>query len=276
MSDREPPLRAVLDGATIVGKKWHPAVVYSLVADGPAGFSELERRLDISSKVLNETLADLAESGVVERRELQERPLRVEYAPTEAGSALSEVLLDLGRWSERYHADGVPVVLVVDDDARLTELYASMLEGYEVRAANDGNEGLAMVDDTVDVVLLDRKMPEIAGERVARRIAEEYPSVQVVLLASDRLDEAALTVPFDRYLRKPVTATGLTETVEDLLTPREETVRRYLSTLAKTAAFNGDRDIDAYQELVRRRDELADELQDPQGVAADAGLDAGE
>ncbi|MDS0296242.1 winged helix-turn-helix transcriptional regulator [Halogeometricum luteum] len=276
MSDREPPLRAVLDGATVVGKKWHPAVVYSLVAEGPAGFSELERRLDVSSKVLNETLADLTESGVVERRELQERPLRVEYAPTEAGRSLAEVLSDLGRWSERYRAEGAPVVLVVDDDARLTELYASMLEGYEVRAANDGSEGLAMVDDTVDVVLLDRKMPEVAGERVARRIAEEYPSVRVVLLASDRLDEAALTVPFDRYLRKPVTATGLTETVEDLLTPREETVRRYLSTLAKTAAFNGDTSLDAYRELARRRDELAEELQDPESAAADAGLGGGE
>lgn len=275
MSDREPPLRAVLDGAAVVGKKWHPAVVYSLVADGPAGFSELERRLDISSKVLNETLADLAESGVVERRELQERPLRVEYTPTEAGRALADVLSDLGRWSERYRADGAPVVLVVDDDTRLTELYASMLEGYEVRAANDGSEGLAMVDDTVDVVLLDRKMPEMAGERVARRIAEEYPSVRVVLLASDRLDEAALTVPFDRYLRKPVTATDLTETVEDLLTPCEETVRRYLSTLAKIAAFSGDTNLDAYRELVRRREELADELEDPGGVAAAAGLDAG-
>ncbi|MDS0297813.1 winged helix-turn-helix transcriptional regulator [Halogeometricum sp. S1BR25-6] len=276
MSDREPPLRAVLDGATVVGKKWHPAVVYSLVAEGPAGFSELERRLDVSSKVLNETLADLTESGVVERRELQERPLRVEYAPTEAGNSLADVLFDLGRWSERYRAEGAPVVLVVDDDARLTELYASMLEGYEVRAANDGREGLSMVDETVDVVLLDRKMPEVAGERVARRIAEEYPSVRVVLLASDRLDEAALTVPFDRYLRKPVTATGLTETVEDLLTPREETVRRYLSTLAKTAAFNGDTNVDAYRKLTRRRDELAEELQDPEGIAAAAGLGAEE
>jgi DNA-binding HxlR family transcriptional regulator len=272
MTDRDPSLRAVVDGAAVVGKKWHPAVVYSLVTDGPAGFSDLERRLDVSAKVLNDALADLVDDGLVERHELQSSPLRVEYTPTAAGRELAAVLSDLGRWADRYRGDGSPVVLVVDDDPRLTEMYASMLSGFEVRGANDGTEGLAAVDEDVDVVLLDRKMPDVSGEHVAGRIADRYPEIRVALLASARLDEAALSVPFDRYVRKPVTATELTEAVEDLLTPRSEQARRYLSVVAKMAAFRGDTTAEAYRELEARRERLAEDLNDPERLAAEAGL----
>ncbi|RYJ12884.1 response regulator [Halogeometricum borinquense] len=272
MTDRDPSLRAVLDGTDVVGKKWHPAVVYSLVSNGPAGFSDLERRLDISSKVLSETLADLVDDGLIERNELQTSPLRVEYTPTTAGHELASILGDLGRWTERYHDNETPVVLVVDDDARLTELYTSMLSEFEVRTANDGTEGLSKVDETVDAVLLDRKMPDVSGEHVAQCIAAEYPSIRVALLASARLDEQTLSVPFDRYVRKPVTATELTETVEALLTPRSEVVRKYLSVVAKMAAFHGDTSVKAYRDLEERRESLSHELNDPKGVAAEAGL----
>jgi DNA-binding HxlR family transcriptional regulator len=272
MTDRDPSLCAVLEGAAVVGKKWHPAVVYSLVTDGPAGFSDLERRLDVSAKVLNDALADLVDDGLVERHELQTSPLRVEYTPTAAGRELAAVLSDLGRWADRHRGDGSPVVLVVDDDPRLTEMYASMLSGFEVRAANDGTEGLAAVGEDVDVVLLDRKMPDVSGEHVAERIADQYPEIRVALLASARLDEAALSVPFDRYVRKPVTATELAEAVEDLLTPRSEQARRYLSVVAKMTAFRGDTGTEAYRELEARRERLARDLDDPERIAAEAGL----
>ncbi|SFR35825.1 winged helix-turn-helix transcriptional regulator [Halogeometricum limi] len=276
MSHRDTSLRAVRDGATLVGKKWHPAVVYSLVVDGPAGFSELERRLDVSAKVLTETLSDLTDEGIVRRHEIQKRPLRVEYTPTASGRELANVLRDLGRWSERRRGDDAPVVVVVDDDPRLTELYASMLSECDVRVANDGRSGLAAVDDAVDVLLLDRKMPDVDGEHVARHVAAEYRDVRVALLSSARLDETVLSVPFDRYLRKPVTATDLAETVASLSTPRTDAARRYLSTLAKLAAFRGDTGGDAYRSLEEQRAALADELPDADALAAEAGLTVGE
>jgi DNA-binding NarL/FixJ family response regulator len=122
------------------------------------------------------------------------------------------------------------------------------------------------------VVLLDRKMPDVSGEHVAERIADRYPEIRVALLASARLDEAALSVPFDRYVRKPVTATELTEAVRDLLTPRPEQARRYLSVVAKLSAFRGDTATEAYRELEAQRERLARDLNDPARIAAEAGL----
>jgi hypothetical protein len=64
----------------------------------------------------------------------------------------------------------------------------------------------------------------------------------------------------------------LTEAVEDLLTPRSEQARRYLSVVAKMAAFRGDTTAEAYRELEARRERLAEDLNDPERLAAEAGL----
>ena len=55
-------------------------------------------------------------------------------------------------------------VLVVDDNRELAEAYAATLrEQYDTRTACSGREALDVVDETVDVVLLDRRMPSVSG-----------------------------------------------------------------------------------------------------------------
>ena len=64
-------------------------------------------------------------------------------------------------------------VLVVDDDPdkRMLLTVALQMAGYEVRTANDGEEGLAAVEAyQPDLIITDVMMPKIDGYELARRV----------------------------------------------------------------------------------------------------------
>lgn len=89
--------------AAIIGKKWHPVIVHTLLENGPLGFNALQRDLDgISSKVLSESLEDMEEKRLVERRVISETPFRVEYALTEHGESLEPVIDAMTEWGATY------------------------------------------------------------------------------------------------------------------------------------------------------------------------------
>jgi len=96
-------------------------------------------------------------------------------------------------------------VLVVDDERETADLYTAFLaEEYTVRTAYSGSEALELADETVDVVLLDRKMPGLTGDEVLRTIRERELDCRVVMVTAIDPDEAVLDLSFDDYLVKPV------------------------------------------------------------------------
>jgi two-component system, OmpR family, response regulator len=107
-------------------------------------------------------------------------------------------------------ADGSPVrVLVVDDEATLTELLSMALryEGWEVRTAGDGLGAVkAAREFRPDAVVLDIMLPDIDGLEVLRRIHAETPDLPVLFLtAKDAVEDriAGLTAGGDDYVPKP-------------------------------------------------------------------------
>ena len=61
--------------AAVLGRKWHPVIVYHLLEEQPLRFSELEDRMHtVSGKVLSESLEDLEEKGLVDRMVADDRP----------------------------------------------------------------------------------------------------------------------------------------------------------------------------------------------------------
>lgn len=83
----------------LLGKKWHPVIVYELLENGPTGFSALKGAVDgISSKMLSESLDNLEAAGVVERTVESERPVRVTYSLTDRGRDLEPVIAGMVRW----------------------------------------------------------------------------------------------------------------------------------------------------------------------------------
>ena len=95
----------VTSTATILGRKWHPVIVHRLLNEGPQGFNALKEAVDgVSSKVLSDSLDDLAEHGLVERAVVSEKPFRVEYSLTERGRSLEPVIVAMRDWGQEHLA----------------------------------------------------------------------------------------------------------------------------------------------------------------------------
>lgn len=92
--------------AAVLGRKWHPAIVYHLLDDQPLRFSELENRMHtVSGKVLSESLADLEEKDLVDREVVDDRPIKVEYRLTAHGQRLEPVIDEMVSWGEQSLRD---------------------------------------------------------------------------------------------------------------------------------------------------------------------------
>ena len=76
-------------------------------------------------------------------------------------------------------------ILVVDDDALTLAATAAMLEdlGHEVVEATSGARALELLHSglSLDLVITDQGMPEMAGTDLVRQIREEWPGLPVVL-----------------------------------------------------------------------------------------------
>lgn len=87
-----------------------------------------------------------------------------------------------------------PRVLLVEDDRDVREALRDLLEETNIDVvgeAGDGSQGLEMARQQIpDVVLMDLRMPVMGGLEASRRLKEEMPLVQVVILTA--YDDPAL------------------------------------------------------------------------------------
>ena len=78
-----------------------------------------------------------------------------------------------------------PKILVVDDDRVSVEAVVEVLEreGYNLLAASGGREALRILAaEDIDVVITDEKMPDLSGIDLLKRIKDNYPYTQVIVL----------------------------------------------------------------------------------------------
>ncbi|MDF9744251.1 response regulator [Natrinema salsiterrestre] len=163
-----------------------------------------------------------------------------------------------------------PTILVVDDERELADLYAMWVgEDYEVVTAYDGTTALERMSDAIDVVLLDRHMPDITGDRVLQEIrASDYDCWVIMVTAVDPgLDIVELDL--DDYVTKPVTRAQLTRIIENLRVQsrygdddrRElESISNKMETLEDEHSVEELTDTEAYQRLESELKEMSDSL----------------
>jgi DNA-binding response OmpR family regulator len=160
-------------------------------------------------------------------------------------------------------------ILIVDDEPSITDLYALRLEDeYEVRTAYSGSEALQKIDGVVDVVLLDRRMPDLSGDDVLKQIRERGLDCQVAMVTSVDPDFDILDLGFDAYVVKPVSETDLFETVEILLqrAAYDDRLQNVTALMSKKAALESEKSPDKlrnnreYQRLTDRLDDLRSDL----------------
>ncbi|MFB6166413.1 MAG: HalX domain-containing protein [Haloarculaceae archaeon] len=171
-----------------------------------------------------------------------------------------------------------PVVLIVEDEPDVAETYNLWLaEDYEVRIAENGDEGLAHLDEDVDVVLLDRMMPGLSGDEVLGRIRERGYGCRVAMVTAVEPDFDILEMGFDAYLNKPVRSEELCDTIEKLLerTTYDGLLQQYYALVEKQATLETAKsgaelaESDEYERLQRRIADLQEELSRTMGGVED-------
>ena len=158
-----------------------------------------------------------------------------------------------------------PVVLAVDDDEKLLETYEMWLAAdYDLRTAGDGESALERLDGDVDVVLLDRLMPDLAGEDLLREIRDRDIECRVAMVTAVEPDFDIADMPFDTYVAKAVDEATVRETVErlaaraqhDALLREHYAVAEKLATLETRKTETELATSSAYQDLLDRFEEL--------------------
>ena len=114
-------------------------------------------------------------------------------------------------------------VLVVDDEAPITELLSTALRymGYEVATAGTGGAALESASKSPpDVVVLDVMLPDIDGFEVCRRLRADGDFVPVIFLTARDAEEDRVTGFIrggDDYVTKPFSLEELTLRISALL-----------------------------------------------------------
>ncbi len=118
-------------------------------------------------------------------------------------------------------------ILIIDDDEIARDVIVSLLskEGFSVKSARDGIEGLATIKmNNFDLVITDLKMPGADGIEVLKEAKRVDPRIAVVILTAygtlDNALEAIRLGAFD-YITKPFKLQELLFVVENAMKTAE-------------------------------------------------------
>lgn len=133
-----------------------------------------------------------------------------------------------------------PTVLIVEDERGLAELYRIWLSDYyHVIVAYNGEEALEKFDESIDIILLDRRMPGMSGDIVLEKIRETDFDGQIAMVSGVEPDEEIADMPIDEYLTKPVAKERFETAVDELLlrTKEDAAKQELLALLSRKATL---------------------------------------
>ncbi len=102
----------------------------------------------------------------------------------------------------------LPHIIVVDDEPEIIRVISKILEGqYFIKTALSGKEALKLIDEKVQIMLADQRMPEMTGAELFKTVRQENPQIVRILMTGysdmnaivDSINEGEIF----RYVRKP-------------------------------------------------------------------------
>ena len=106
------------------------------------------------------------------------------------------------------------VVLLVEDESALVELYALWLSEYETVTATTGANALAAAaDHEIAMVVLDQTLPDMTGEEVAAELRARGCDAPMIMASGSEPTCHLETYEIEAWLEKPVAKTELCERV---------------------------------------------------------------
>jgi len=101
-------------------------------------------------------------------------------------------------------------ILVVDDDPGIRETMADILGemNFLVYTASDGLEALDLIDKySIDLVLMDMRMPGLDGVETSKRIKSIHPKMRIIMItayASPEVFDMARNAGIQEIMNKPI------------------------------------------------------------------------
>ncbi|WP_338729053.1 response regulator [Haladaptatus sp. DJG-WS-42] len=144
-----------------------------------------------------------------------------------------------------------PTVLIVEDEPAVATMYQRFLQrDYEVRIASNGAQALDTLSPDIDIVLLDRMMPDMSGDAVLEQIRARALDCRVVMVSAVEPDFDIINMGFDAYVQKPPTRDQLKEVVAEMLSlsAYEDDLQAYFSALKKQRLLTDRFDASALEE----------------------------
>lgn len=174
-----------------------------------------------------------------------------------------------------------PTILIVDDEQDLADLYAMWLKDYMTLTAYNGQTALDHMNEDIDIVLLDRNMPDMSGDEVLEQLREDGHDCWVVMVTAVDPDVDIAAMGFDDYCTKPMTKPKLNRVVETIRIRSQfsDEIRQYfklsnkLETLEdelKTEQLENSKE---YKMLRDRMNQLGEKLSDALDDVEDVKMD---
>jgi two-component system response regulator AdeR len=165
-------------------------------------------------------------------------------------------------------------ILIVEDEPELADLYAVWLSTeYSVDVAYGAKEAMTKADESFDVMILDRRMPEQPGRKVLRKVRDAEYQMRVAMVTAVEPDFDILEMEFDDYAVKPVPRDDMLELVSGLIDRESytELVNKMYQLSEKKALLEerkNQRELsnnDEYQQLIEELDAITDQVDQKAG-----------
>lgn len=114
-------------------------------------------------------------------------------------------------------------LLMVDDEVQICELMESHFKrrGYDVFIATSGRQAIDIAkENSPQIVLLDKRMPEMDGIQALEAIRQFNQDLKVIIISADELDPETKSrikgLNVAGYLHKPIIVDDLDAMIEKL------------------------------------------------------------
>lgn len=126
-------------------------------------------------------------------------------------------------------------ILIIEDENKISDIVTLYLdrEGFISSVASTGQEGLRLLKESPDLVILDLMLPDIPGEDICK-IIRERSKVPIIMLTAKSSEEErirGLGIGADDYVVKPFSPRELIARVKALL-------RRTMPSVKSVLSFN--------------------------------------
>lgn len=171
-----------------------------------------------------------------------------------------------------------PTVAIIEDNTTIADLYELWLRPeYTVEAAYTCEQAEFILDDTVDLALLDRSLPDGSGDELLVNIRNRGLTFPVAIVSAEIPGLDIIGMEFDAYHPKPIGGEKLLDTVQTLLEETTHSVEKqefYAITRKKAVLekYRSEKQLQASEEFTRlteRRRKLEASVETQSGASTE-------